>query len=340
MAAPRRSIARSARGLASPPTAISPRLANEPYEHAPRSSDRSARVSASGPTVASAIHPVTPAQGRPAAAPETPLVESPPRTDAVRAVPTAPSARRLAALTSDPGPRSDRTLPVLAVLILAAGAAAIWFLRPALTGGHDAPPPTPAPSGTAGGRGVPAAPAFRCRAALVVRDAPTNAEVLVRVGQAPVDVEHMPVGARLEFVATAEGYAPKRVVVPGGATWDTGSDGKPRYEVAVQLDHTRARAGGVDPWPAGEPGSEVGGKGAPGTVHLVATPRGAEVWLLAGLGPEARIDQLPCGGEIEVLVAGPTTLRKRIRVAESDFVSVDGGADPRGDRQRQVALRR
>jgi hypothetical protein len=136
----------------------------------------------------------------------------------------------------------------------------------------------------------------------------------------------MPVGPRLEFVATAEGFAPKRAVIPAGATWDSGPDGKPRYEVAVQLDHSHARPGTTDPWPPAEPGSDVGGKGAPGTVHIVATPRGAEVWQLAGLGPDAQFD-VKCGGPVEVLVAGPATLRKRLRVAESDFVSVDGGAD-------------
>jgi hypothetical protein len=62
-------------------------------------------------------------------------------------------------------------------------------------------------------------------------------------------------------------------------------------------------------------------------VHLVATPRGAEVWLLAGLGPDARIEQLKCGGDVEVLIAGPTTLRKRVHVPESAFVATDGGDD-------------
>jgi hypothetical protein len=161
---------------------------------------------------------------------------------------------------------------------------------------------------------------------MVVAGAPPNAEILIRAGQAPVDVEKMPVGPRLEFVATADGYAPKRAVIPSGATWDTGPDGKPRYEVAVQLDRSHVRPGAVDSWPAGEPGSDVGGKGSPGTVHLVTTPRGAEVWQLAALGPDAQFD-VKCGGEVEILVAGPTTLRKRFRVAESDFVPVDGGPD-------------
>jgi len=131
-----------------------------------------------------------------------------------------------------------------------------------------------------------------------VTDVPAHAEVLLREGQAPVDVEKMPVGTRLEFVATAEGYAPRRVVVPAGASWDTGADGRPRLEVAVQLDKSNAKAGGNDPWPAGEPGSEVGGRGPPGTVRVIATPRGAEVWMLAGIGPEARIEQLRCDQDL------------------------------------------
>jgi hypothetical protein len=155
-----------------------------------------------------------------------------------------------------------------------------------------------------------------CRGTLVVSNVPQHAEVLVREGQAPVDVERMPVGARLEFVATADGYSPKRVVVPSGASWDQGPDGRPRFEAAVQLDRSK---GTSDPWPAGEPGSEVGGQGPPGTVRVVATPRGAEIWMLAGIGPDARVDQIPCDRDWDILVAGPTTFRRRIHVTSADF---------------------
>ena len=130
-----------------------------------------------------------------------------------------------------------------------------------------------------------------CRAAVDVTDVPAGAEVLLRVGQAPVDVPRLPVGARLEFVATAEGYAPKRVVVPAGIAWDNGPDGKPRFELGVQLDRSNPKVKLGDPWPPGEPGSDVGGKGPPGTVHLISTPKGAELWMLGGLGPEAVIEQ-------------------------------------------------
>jgi hypothetical protein len=168
----------------------------------------------------------------------------------------------------------------------------------------------------------------------VVSRVPANAEVLLRVGQAPVDVDRMPVGTRLEFVATAEGYAPRRATVPANAPWDTGIDGKPRFEVGLQLDPggKSAEAG----WPAGEPGSEVGGSGPPGTVHVVSTPRGAEVWLLAGLGPQARIEHLKCDADVEVLVAGPGTFRKRLHATPADFagapdatVNLSVSTDPR-----------
>jgi hypothetical protein len=137
----------------------------------------------------------------------------------------------------------------------------------------------------------------------------------------------MPVGTRLEFVATAEDYAPKRIVVPAGAVWDPGADGKPRYEIAAQLEKSNAKLGTKDPWPPGEPGSEVGGQGRPGTVRVVSTPRGAEIWMLAGIGPEVRLDQVRCDQGLDVLVAGPTTFRKRIRVDPGQFVLVDGGSD-------------
>ena len=216
--------------------------------------------------------------------------------------------------------RGSGVLVVVALLAVGAGGFAVWQLRPSEMKPADRAAPsavasTPAPRAS-----------VACKATLIVTDVPARAEVLLRQGQAPVDVEKMPVGARLEFVATAEGFAPKRLVVPAGATWDTGPDNKPRFEAAVQLDKSIAKAGASDPWPPVEQGTEVGGQGPPGTIHVVATPRGAEVWMLAGMGPEARVEQLRCDRDVDVLVAGPGPYRKRLRVAGGDF-AVDA-ADP------------
>jgi hypothetical protein len=138
---------------------------------------------------------------------------------------------------------------------------------------------------------------------------------LVRAGIAPVDIDRVPVGARLEFVALADGLAPRRGVVPAGASWESGG-GKPRFELAIQLERSRAAAGALDPWPPAEPGTSVGGEGPPGSVHIVTTPRGADVWMVAGQGPEAKIEALPCGSPVELLVATTegVPLRRKLRV--------------------------
>lgn len=237
-----------------------------------------------------------------------------------RQLPTQPSSLKKIRTTSPSQPQLRKkkggsgVVALLAIVLLGIGGFAVWELRPGALSGRapvpSAPPPPPSTSQMN----------QACKATLVVEDVPAQAEVLLRAGQAPIDVPDMPVGARLEFVATAEGFAPKRVVVPAGASWDNGPDGKPRFEAGVQLDKSKAHSGANDPWPPAEPGSEAGGQGPPGTVHVVATPRGAEIWMLVGLGPEARIEQLHCGQDFDVLVAGPKTFRKRMHVAASDFV--------------------
>jgi hypothetical protein len=260
--------------------------------------------------------PPPPARDEPRAATRTAVAGRTARVDP-RQLPTQPTKlRQRTSLPSMPSAKSGRATAVfvvLGVVALAAGAFAVWRLRPSTTMSPTSERPEPSAPLAA------AAPAA-CRGTLIVSDAPAKAEVLIRQGQAPVDVDRMPIGSRLEFVATAEGFAPKRVIVPAEAVWDATPEGKPRLEIAVQLDKSHMRPGMNEPWPASEPGSSVGGKGAPGTVHVVATPRGAEIWLLAGLGPEARVDQVSCNEDIDVLLAGPATYRKRLHVVPSDFV--------------------
>jgi hypothetical protein len=223
---------------------------------------------------------------------------------------------------TDKRPRAPRTgmaMLVFALLVLAGGTVAIWKFAPHVFTGKKKPPATastPSP--------IVAPPP--CKVALVLTEVPANAEILLRMGQAPADVERMPVGTRLELVATAEGYSPRRAVLKADDVWNKGPDGKPRIEVPIQLDPSKAKPGAVDPWPAAEPGSQVGGSGAPGTVHVVSNVRGAEVWLLAGLGPEARIDQLRCDADIDVLLAGPPNLRKRLHVGEKEIAAATANA--------------
>jgi hypothetical protein len=229
-------------------------------------------------------------------------------------------------------PRTGLAMLILTLVVLVAGGIAVWMFKPAFFTGKKKPVPTASVSVAPA---VPVAP--RCKVALVVSDVPANAEILLRMGQAPLDVERMPVGTRLEFVATAEGYAPRRAVIKAESPWDKAPDGKPRIDVPIQLDPTKAKAGTVDPWPAAEPGSQVGGSGSPGTVHVVSNVRGAEVWLLAGLGPEARIEQLRCDGDIDVLLAGPPQLRKRLHIGEKEIQAAT--PDPQGNRVVSVTAK-
>jgi hypothetical protein len=264
----------------------------------------------------------------PAAPPSVP--RSPPSRPRLpeRQLPTGPSQLResRASLPPRKSGASMIIIMLVGVVVLGGGAAAIWQLglRQGLFADHtkERLAAEQRKQDEERAKVEAANRAARCTATLIVSDVPANAEVLLREGQAPIDIERMPVGPRLEFVATAEGFAPKRTVVPAGDTWEPGNtkDTKPRYELAVQLEPSKAKPGQVDLWPPGEPGSTVGGDGPPGTVHLVAKPRGAEVWLLVAVGPEATISKLVCGTDADVLVAGPTTYRKRLHVAASQFV--------------------
>jgi len=254
-----------------------------------------------------------PAVSRAADLPRRPEADAP--RSAPASAPTSGDGLRLPDVALEPprAPRTSLALGAMALVVLAAGAGAIYKFFPDFFAGKGHGTPTPSAASSA----PPSPPAAKCKATVIATDVPNGAEVLWRVGQAPADVERMPVG-RLEFVATAEGFAPKRAVVPAGAAWDTGPDGKPRFELGVQLDPAK-KAGVVEPWPPGEPGAAVGGNGAPGTVHLVSTPRGAEVWLLVGLGPEARVERLKCDADVDVLVAGPGAFRKRLHATAADI---------------------
>jgi hypothetical protein len=43
------------------------------------------------------------------------------------------------------------------------------------------------------------------------------------------------------------------------------------------------------------------------------------VWLLVGLGPEARVERLKCDADVDVLVAGPGPFRKRLHAKADDI---------------------
>jgi hypothetical protein len=217
------------------------------------------------------------------------------------------------------GPRWGRIVALSLVLLVALASAALWLLPAGLLADRSREiADAERRLARVTQDGVAARRAGACQATLVVSDVPAGAEVLIGAGASPVDMPRVPAGSRLEFVATAEGYLPRRATVPAGASWDV-AGGKPRFELAIQLERSRARPATIDPWPPAEPGSKVGGdgQGASGVVHVVTSPKGAEVWMVAGGAPEARIEGLPCGAGMELLVAGALAgqpFRRRLHV--------------------------
>jgi len=241
---------------------------------------------------------------------------------------TTPPPRGMPAQSVAPSPDEDplgfrstrrKVYLMLAILsVLTLGTVTLFRLEPGLLSGRT---PDRIESEKQAAAAAAASIALRaaaasCRASLVVTDVPAGAEVLVRSGIAPVDVDRVPSGARLEFVALVDGYVPRRGVVPQGAEWDM-TGGKPRFELPIQLEKSHAKGGVIDPWPPAEPGSVVGGQGTPGTVHVVTSPRGAEVWMVAGGAGEAKLESLRCGSGLELMIAGTAhgqPFRRRLRV--------------------------
>ncbi len=229
----------------------------------------------------------------------------------------------------------DKVLIILFFVLLAGGAVMVWMLKPGFFTGRT-PEKIAEEERAAAAASAKAAEltamSKQCKESISLTDVPPKAEVAMRVGVAPVDVPHIPMQTRLELIATLDTYATKRAVVLPDATWDKGPDGKPRLETAVQLDPLGKHHGKTAPdvWPPVEPGSDVGGadKASPGTLHIVSSPKGAEIWMLVGLGPETQIDDVPCG-DVDLLLGGPGTYRKKIHVRAADFSA--GEPAPNGD---------
>lgn len=159
------------------------------------------------------------------------------------------------------------------------------------------------------------------RGELIVRVAERDAQILRFVGRAPVTVENLPVGAAHEFVATAPGHLPARVLIPTDAEWEGTADGA-RYEVALQLPDGAGHAG--DELALGPSLLTKQASGAVtrlGSVRVVATPRGARVYQLLGFGPKVEVHDLPLGGDEELLIYRPGSNAIIRAVTASDFVA-------------------
>lgn len=157
---------------------------------------------------------------------------------------------------------------------------------------------------------------------LVVRVATERAQVLRFVGRGPVSIPHLPLGVAHEFVGTADGASPARLLVPKDAEWEGTPDG-PRYEAAMQLGTadlpgTSELGETLLPQDVGTPSEKLG------TVRIVTTPRGAKVYQLIGFAPEAHVEALPLESAQELLIYRKGYAPELRVVAPSDYLERGG----------------
>ncbi|MET0341755.1 MAG: hypothetical protein ABW252_12190 [Polyangiales bacterium] len=230
--------------------------------------------------------------------------------------PAAPESFHSLRASADEVPESDPALPgsrkmFLAFSFIALAAAAVALALSVRTPqAHDSFSPLSSLDATGGARGE-----------LVVRVTEPNAQVLELVGEAPLEVPDLAVGRAHEFVATAAGHRPARVLVPATADWEPAPEGA-RYEVALQLEpasnELEARAFGPSRFTEGGSAAST-----TGTVRVVTTPRGARVYRLLGFSPELHLPSVAIR-QHELLVYRDGFVPVTHAVKSEDFVTRDG----------------
>jgi len=151
--------------------------------------------------------------------------------------------------------------------------------------------------------------------------APPQAQALLFVGKAPVEVPQVAVGTMHEFVATLPAHHAARVFIAPDVAWQTDS-GSPRYEVALQLEPGVDASLGESKLLGKKVVSSVGS--GYGTVRAVTTPPGALIYRLVGFGPEVQLDDVSLGRPYEILIAHQGFSTRTLLVTQEDFKQGNG----------------
>ncbi len=165
------------------------------------------------------------------------------------------------------------------------------------------PPPPPAP----------AAPA-RKYGELRVTSTPARAQVLLFVGKGPVVVPDLPIGTAHEFVAFDGQLSPARAVVAKDAAFQSEGGGKPRYELALQLDEADPKRRSEELGPTRLTQDVGTPNGTVGEVRVITSPPGVRVYQLIGFTPDARVQNVAIDEPLEVLVYLPGYALARVDV--------------------------
>jgi hypothetical protein len=164
---------------------------------------------------------------------------------------------------------------------------------------------------------------------LRVSSSPARAQVLLLIGQSPAVVRGLPLGIAHELVAVSEGRQVAREVVPSDASW-TEDNGVLQYELALQLGEGKpgaerelgpTRLPRSSSAPAGAPGTPTG---ATGSVRVITSPPGAQVYQLIGFTPDVRVENLEVKEPAELLIYLSGYEPARVALAEESY-KLDAG---------------
>jgi hypothetical protein len=245
--------------------------------------------------------------------------------DMPSSVPPAYTTDRSTKATSTKRRRAPRVAMLLSAALLTAGlgAAGFIYLRPSQVFESFRDTIGARPAGLA--RSTEKSD-NHCKAELRLQELPTPHEVLIGLGEAPLTSRPVPVGVRLELMAIAPTYQPKRLIIPADANWRDGLDGSRSLTLKVALE-----PGETNAWPSA-PDGEVGGVGPNGHLELTAEQGGTEIWLVAAVGNDssASVD-VPCDRTAHILVVNPTNPHERRRLSVAarllQAAAGNGGAD-------------
>ncbi len=158
---------------------------------------------------------------------------------------------------------------------------------------------------------------------LHVTSTPPHAQVFLRLGPGPALATDLPVGVAQEFVAIANGRVPTRAVVPADAAWESAGQGQARYELAMQTGKELASGADVELGATLLPQAPGAPKGSLGTVRVITTPPGAQVYQLIGFTPDVRVSGMHVDRSYELLVYVPGYAIETRVVQAADFAGVE-----------------
>jgi len=157
---------------------------------------------------------------------------------------------------------------------------------------------------------------------LSVEVTPERAQILLFIGRGPTEARELEKGVAHEFIAIADGRSPSRAMVPPDAQWESTAQGF-RYELGMQTGEQAMDVDNLVLGPSLLPREMGHGTADLGTVRVVTTPPGAQVFQLIGF-TRAEVTNIRTDQAHELLMYLDGYAPERRVVGPSDWRAVDG----------------